>query len=193
MFRVTGTRKFSKCNFSQLWAPQILGRRHKSKNIYQKLGKWHPNCLLGSVLLEVSEIIYFKIWVEPKGLLMFLCVLLLTWGWAWRAADSAVSAELSSTGTILDTPVELKVTHLAYKYIVDWTVDCDVSQNLKSSTKQALKTNLEVFHLLSEQHWWPTFCFLSLGLLLWRYGFGWFFGVLSCQRLQAENKKGSDS
>lgn len=32
-------------------------------------------------------------------------------------AEDSVSGELSSTGTILETPVELKVTYLTYKYV----------------------------------------------------------------------------
>lgn len=42
---------------------------------------------------------------------MFVCIPVLTWGWACVAEDS-VSAELSSTGTIVETPVEWKVNIL---------------------------------------------------------------------------------
>lgn len=65
-------------------------------------------------------------------------------------ATDSVSAELSSTGTILETPVELKVTHLRNIF---YSSQISCWPKCKNWHKNKLiKTNLEVFYLLSEQH-----------------------------------------
>lgn len=79
-------------------------------------------------------------WTNP---LRFHIIPLFTWSWAWTDEDS-VSAEISSTGTILETPAEwklLKVTHFVFsrnfrsKCIYDWP------GNVSSSVRTTLTTD----------------------------------------------------